>query len=274
MTGVRPLLIGDIGFGELIVIAFVAVLVFGPDKLPELAKQAGQMARKVRDFANAARDELRSELGPEYADLELRDLDPRTIVRKHIVEAMEAGDEERPATAPGSGRSTPARCRRTTRRAPRPGSAPPRARRSRPAATRSPPVTQLHEVAADPAQRAVAGRPVAQVQHAALAGVGQAAQGRAQPEPGDRRPGHLGHRPVGRPVHDTDGGEDHDQSCAAPETRHQPSATRSSRPATGPTPRTSRVTSASTDAISRLARLTWRYSARLRSASSGPRSAS
>jgi sec-independent protein translocase protein TatB len=94
MTGVRPLLIGDIGFGELVVIAFVAILVFGPDKLPVLAKQAGQMARKVRDFATSARDELRSELGEEYADLELRDLDPRTIVRKHIIEAMEAGDEE------------------------------------------------------------------------------------------------------------------------------------------------------------------------------------
>ena len=94
MTGVQPLLIGDIGFGELIVIAFVAVLVFGPDKLPVVAKQAGQMARKIRDFATSARDELRTELGDEYADLELRDLDPRTIVRKHIVEAMEEAGEE------------------------------------------------------------------------------------------------------------------------------------------------------------------------------------
>jgi sec-independent protein translocase protein TatB len=98
MTGIRPLLIGDIGFGELVVIAFVGVLVFGPDKLPVLAKQAGQMARRVRDFATSARDELRSELGEDYADLELRDLDPRTIVRRHIIEAMEAGDDEETAT--------------------------------------------------------------------------------------------------------------------------------------------------------------------------------
>jgi sec-independent protein translocase protein TatB len=97
MTNLRPLLIGDIGFGELLVIAVIAVLVFGPDKLPGLAKQAGQMARKVRDFATSARDELRTELGEEYADLELRDLDPRTIVRRHIIEAMEAGDEDTPA---------------------------------------------------------------------------------------------------------------------------------------------------------------------------------
>ena len=83
-----------IGFGELVVIAFLAVLVFGPDRLPELAKQAGQFVKKVRAFANNARDELRNELGPEYADLELRDLDPRVIVRKHIAEALADDDDE------------------------------------------------------------------------------------------------------------------------------------------------------------------------------------
>jgi sec-independent protein translocase protein TatB len=83
-----------VGLGEMALIAFVAVLVFGPDRLPDLAKQAGQMVRKAKQFANAARDELRDELGPEYADLELRDLDPRTIVRKHIIEAMEDADED------------------------------------------------------------------------------------------------------------------------------------------------------------------------------------
>jgi sec-independent protein translocase protein TatB len=77
-----------VGLPELAVIAFVAVLVFGPDKLPEFARQAGRMARKVREFANDARDELREELGPEFADLDFKDLDPRTIVRKHIIEAM------------------------------------------------------------------------------------------------------------------------------------------------------------------------------------------
>jgi sec-independent protein translocase protein TatB len=85
-----------VGLPELAVIALVAVLVFGPDKLPDLARQAGQMMRKARQFADAARDELREELGPDYADLELRDLDPRTIVRKHIIEAMNEPDDPRP----------------------------------------------------------------------------------------------------------------------------------------------------------------------------------
>ena len=82
------------GLPELAVIAFVAVLVFGPDKLPEFAKQAAQLIKQVRRMANTARDELRAELGPEYADLELRDLDPRTIVKKHIAEVLEEDDDE------------------------------------------------------------------------------------------------------------------------------------------------------------------------------------
>ena len=82
-----------VGLPEMALIALVAVIVFGPDKLPDLARQAGVMLRKARQFANSARDELRNELGPDYADLELRDLDPRTIVRRHITEAMEEEPE-------------------------------------------------------------------------------------------------------------------------------------------------------------------------------------
>ena len=82
------------GLPEFAVLAFVAVLVFGPDKLPEFAKQAATLVKSVRKMANNARDELRSELGPEYADLELRDLDPRTIVKRHIAEVLDEDDDE------------------------------------------------------------------------------------------------------------------------------------------------------------------------------------
>ena len=86
-----------VGLPEMAVIALIAVLVFGPEKLPEFAKQAGRFLHRMRQFARSTRDDLRTELGPAYADLELRDLDPRTIVRRHIVEAMEeAEEEERP----------------------------------------------------------------------------------------------------------------------------------------------------------------------------------
>ncbi len=82
-----------IGLPELAVILVVAVIVFGPDKLPDLARQAGRMVRQLRTLANTAQDQLREELGPEYADLKLTDLDPRQAIRRHILEAMEDDDE-------------------------------------------------------------------------------------------------------------------------------------------------------------------------------------
>ena len=84
----------DVGLLELAVIALVAVIVLGPDRLPDLARQAAQLLHRARGLAHNARDELRNELGPEYADLQLRDLDPRAIVRKHITEAMADVDRE------------------------------------------------------------------------------------------------------------------------------------------------------------------------------------
>jgi sec-independent protein translocase protein TatB len=81
-----------VGLPELLVIGVVAILVFGPDRLPEFARQAGRVLRQVRHFTQAARDDLRKELGPEFADLELSDLDPRQVVRKHILEAMDDDD--------------------------------------------------------------------------------------------------------------------------------------------------------------------------------------
>ena len=88
-----------VGLTELAVIAFVAILVFGPDRLPDLARQAAQIVKQVRRMADNARDELRAELGPEYADLELRDLDPREIVKRHIAEALEDEDDDEPRPA-------------------------------------------------------------------------------------------------------------------------------------------------------------------------------
>lgn len=83
-----------VGLPEFTVIALVAVLVFGPEKLPEFAKQAGRFLYRMKQFATSTRDELRTELGPGFSDLELRDLDPRTVVRRHIVEAMEEAEAE------------------------------------------------------------------------------------------------------------------------------------------------------------------------------------
>jgi sec-independent protein translocase protein TatB len=82
----------DVGIPEIMVILVVAVIVFGPDRLPDYARQAGRMVRQLRQFAQGAQADLRRELGPEYADLKLADLDPRAMIRKHVLEALDEDD--------------------------------------------------------------------------------------------------------------------------------------------------------------------------------------
>ena len=84
-----------VGLAELMVIGLVGTLICGPDRLPDLAQQAGRVLRQVRALTQAARDDLRQELGPEFADLELSDLNPRTALRKHILEASDEEDGAR-----------------------------------------------------------------------------------------------------------------------------------------------------------------------------------
>ena len=215
-----------VGLPELAVIAFVAVLVFGPDKLPDLARQAGQMARKVREFANDARDELREELGPEYADLELRDLDPRTIVRKHIIEAMndvDASDRPPPvaparrrrAPAVRRGRDVAAAARRVSARLCTAATLSSAGARSEPGAALARPRASTKS-RADPVESPRRGRCRRAVHHAPLPRVGQPAQGRAAgPSRVDRRPGHL-RAPSGstRPSTPDRGASRTTQSCA------------------------------------------------------------
>lgn len=90
----------DVGLPELGVIALVAVLVMGPERLPGLAKQAATLVRRLREMATSTRDDIRSELGPGYADLQLRDLDPRAFVRKQLTDALAELDAEEAGSAP------------------------------------------------------------------------------------------------------------------------------------------------------------------------------
>jgi sec-independent protein translocase protein TatB len=90
-----------IGLPELMVIIVVAIVVFGPDRLPDFARQAGRMVRQVRRFTENARDEIREELGPEFSDFELSDLDPRRAVRKYIDDAWEESEEDAPPVRAG-----------------------------------------------------------------------------------------------------------------------------------------------------------------------------
>lgn len=74
----------NIGPFEVIVLAIVGLIVLGPDRLPGLARDAARMLRTLRDMATGARQQLRDELGPEFADVDLRSLNPRTAMQRAV----------------------------------------------------------------------------------------------------------------------------------------------------------------------------------------------
>ncbi|MDT4917624.1 MAG: sec-independent protein translocase protein TatB [Pseudonocardiales bacterium] len=74
----------NIGPFELLVLAIVGLIILGPDRLPGLAKDAARLLRTLREMATGARQQLKDELGPEFADVDLRNLNPRTAVQRAV----------------------------------------------------------------------------------------------------------------------------------------------------------------------------------------------
>lgn len=90
-----------VGSLDLITLAVLAALLFGPDKLPGLIQNAVRVMRKVREFSEGAEQEIRAELGPDFKDFEFEDLHPTTFVRKHVLDGGSLGlDEIRSACDP------------------------------------------------------------------------------------------------------------------------------------------------------------------------------
>ncbi|MET8957522.1 Sec-independent protein translocase subunit TatB [Streptomyces sp. NPDC004129] len=84
----------NISFLDLLTLAILAVVLFGPDKLPEVIQNVVGFLRKVREFSESAKQEVRSELGPEFKDFEFEDLHPKTLIRKHVLDGDGLGIDE------------------------------------------------------------------------------------------------------------------------------------------------------------------------------------
>jgi sec-independent protein translocase protein TatB len=82
-----------INFWEFLMLLLIALAVFGPDRLPDVARQAGRFVHTARVMLTNARAELDRELGTELKDLDLRDLDPRSAVKKYVFDVMDEDDE-------------------------------------------------------------------------------------------------------------------------------------------------------------------------------------
>jgi sec-independent protein translocase protein TatB len=80
----------NVGLGELVIIVLVTLLLFGPERLPEMARQAGRFLGRLRLTTQDALDQLKDET--DLKDLNLPDLrigSLRSQARDYVRELMD-----------------------------------------------------------------------------------------------------------------------------------------------------------------------------------------
>jgi sec-independent protein translocase protein TatB len=71
----------NIGGGEILALMVIGMILIGPDKLPNIA-------------ADAVTNDLKENLGPGYEDLQVKDLHPKALIKKHIGDVIDKSDLE------------------------------------------------------------------------------------------------------------------------------------------------------------------------------------
>ena len=98
----------DLSITKLLVLAVIALVIFGPNELPKIASQVGRVLRDLRTIADGAKNDLREGLGPEFADFETEDLNPTRFVHKHLFGDPDAAQGAQPQSAANGAPVTPA----------------------------------------------------------------------------------------------------------------------------------------------------------------------
>ncbi|MEN8233475.1 MAG: twin-arginine translocase TatA/TatE family subunit [Actinomycetota bacterium] len=60
---------GSLGTGEILFIAFVALIIFGPERLPEIARKAGELLAKARAMTRGVTEAIDAEYGEVTAPI-------------------------------------------------------------------------------------------------------------------------------------------------------------------------------------------------------------
>ena len=84
----------DFGFGEMIGLVVLALILVGPERMPRVASDLAKMIRKVRTMTNTATAEIRENLGPGFEDLKPADLNPKTFIKRHVTSVLDVEDKK------------------------------------------------------------------------------------------------------------------------------------------------------------------------------------
>ncbi len=84
----------DIGFWELTIIAIIALIVIGPERLPKFAHDAGRSVNKIRKFIHNAKNELEKELELDQVDDLQKDINHIDDLMKQAPDRIILGQSE------------------------------------------------------------------------------------------------------------------------------------------------------------------------------------
>ena len=84
----------DIGIGELLILGVLGLLVFGPERLPRAAADAGKWIRQIRQMATNAKNDLADSAGIDLTETMdavkgLSDLHPRKLATSLMADDTE-----------------------------------------------------------------------------------------------------------------------------------------------------------------------------------------
>lgn len=76
---------------EFVLLIVLAVVILGPERLPEYAGRLGRFVRQAKAMAENAKGQLREQIGPEFDEInwqqyDPRQYDPRRIVREALLD--------------------------------------------------------------------------------------------------------------------------------------------------------------------------------------------
>lgn len=91
----------NLGLPEILLLAIVGLVVFGPERLPRAVADAARLIRQLRKMSQQAMNDVKGDLGPEFANLDLRSLHPRRIISDHLLYDDETDGSARDDIADG-----------------------------------------------------------------------------------------------------------------------------------------------------------------------------
>jgi sec-independent protein translocase protein TatB len=97
---------------KILVIMVIAMFVLGPERLPMYAKKLGEFVRSIKRMTDGAKDRLRDEMGPEFDEVDWKQLDPRQYDPRRIIRDALVEDEREARLAARRERASEAAARR------------------------------------------------------------------------------------------------------------------------------------------------------------------